>query len=299
MALDSSEPIRTVTVACEVGFCFGVKRAITMAREQLTVNGPVYITGDLVHNRLVTDELTSLGLRRVPTVDGLAPGTMIVRAHGIPRSEMAEAQEAGMSIVDATCPIVHRATEAARTLEDRGCQVVIIGDPHHAEIKGILGALTKPALVIETLDELNRARQERKLRRKVGVIFQTTHALELCREIVNAIVFMCKEVQIINTVCRPVQNRQDDAVSIAEDSELMIIVGSRTSANTMELAALCASHNPHTIQIETVDELRTGDFAWATRIGLASGLSTPEAVVLAVRDRIEACREPIAAHPDL
>ena len=107
------------------------------------------------------------------------------------------------------------------------------------------------------------------------------------REIMNELVFMCKEVQIINTICRPVQNRQDDALDLAASVDLMIVVGSRTSANTMELAALCRYHNPHTIHIQNADELAYSDFDWAGAIGIASGLSTPEDIVQGVRTKIE------------
>ncbi|MBM3493110.1 MAG: hypothetical protein FJX72_02125, partial [Armatimonadetes bacterium] len=167
---------RTVEVAGEVGFCFGVKRAINLTRQALDGGRPVYILGDLVHNRNVTDELEGRGLRKVASVEGRPSGTMVVRAHGLPRTELADARTHGMEIVDATCPIVLRAQEAAQTLEARGCQVVIVGDADHAEIKGVLGVLQKPALVIDSIEELRAAKADRRLGRKVGVIFQTTHA---------------------------------------------------------------------------------------------------------------------------
>jgi len=277
---------RKVTLAREVGFCFGVKRAINQTRQALAERSNVFILGDLVHNKRVTDELEAKGLQKVTEIDGHRSGTMIVRAHGLPKAKMQEAKDRGLDIVDATCPIVLRAQEAAKTLEERGCQVVIIGDRNHAEIKGILGALDRPALVIDSVEELRQAKASHRLLRKVGVIFQTTHALELCREIVNELVFMCKEVQIINTICRPVQNRQDDAIDLAERVDLMLVVGSRTSANTMELTALCRHHNPYTMHIQSADELVVEDFDWAEHIGIASGLSTPEDLVEGVRAKI-------------
>jgi 4-hydroxy-3-methylbut-2-enyl diphosphate reductase len=168
---------------------------------------------------------------------------------------------------------------------------VIVGDAEHAEIKGILGALSKPALVVDCVEELRRAKESHALRRKVGVIFQTTHALELCRDMIGELVFMCKEVHIINTICKPVQNRQCDALDLAARVDLMIVVGSATSANTTQLAALCRSHNPWTLQIETVDDLGTPSYVWAERVGIASGLSTPVGVVEQVRDAIVGCSE--------
>jgi 4-hydroxy-3-methylbut-2-enyl diphosphate reductase len=288
-----SDAGRTVEIAGEVGFCFGVKRAIGLTRQALDREQPVYILGDLVHNRNVTDELERKGLKKVASVEGRAAGTMVIRAHGLPKAETDAAEAHGMTIVDATCPIVLRAQEAAQTLESRGCQVVILGDANHAEIKGVLGALQKPALVVESIEELRAAKSDRRLGRKVGVIFQTTHALELCRDVIGELVFMCKEVQIINTICRPVQDRQDDATQIAARSDLMLVVGSPTSANTVELAALCRSHNPWTVRVQSAEDVTDALVVWATRIGVASGLSTPVDVVESVCARVLACRLPV------
>jgi len=286
---------RKVTLAKEVGFCFGVKRAINLTRQALAERNNVFILGDLVHNKRVTDELEAKGLQKVDEYSGQKSGTMVIRAHGLPKDKIQEARARGLEIVDATCPIVLRAQEAAQTLEARGCQVVIIGDRNHAEIKGILGSLENPALVIDSVEELREAKAAHRLLRKVGVIFQTTHALELCREIMNELVFMCKEVQIINTICRPVQNRQDDALELAEKVDLMLVVGSRTSANTMELAALCRHHNSYTMHIQNADELAIEDFDWAAHIGIASGLSTPEDLVEGVRAKIMGYEGPLVA----
>jgi 4-hydroxy-3-methylbut-2-enyl diphosphate reductase len=291
--LENGKTRRKVTLAREVGFCFGVKRAINMTRQSLAERNSVFILGDLVHNKRVTDELEARGLQKVSDIEDKKSGTMIIRAHGLPKAKIQEARARGLEIVDATCPIVLRAQEAAKTLEERGCQVVIIGDRNHAEIKGVLGALERPALVIDSLEELREAKASHKLLRKVGVIFQTTHALELCREIINELVFMCKEVQIINTICRPVQNRQDDALELASKVDLMLVVGSRTSANTVELAALCRHHNPFTMHIQSAEELQIEDFAWAEHVGIASGLSTPEDLVEGVKRKILSYDGPI------
>ncbi len=275
---------RTVILAGEVGFCFGVKRAINLTRQALVEREDVFILGDLVHNKSVTAELEAKGLKKTDDFENRTSGTMVIRAHGLPKESIQEAKNLGLDVVNATCPIVLRAQEAAQSLQDRGCQVVIIGDANHAEIKGIMGALEKPALVINTVEELRKAKEEHRLLRKVGVIFQTTHALEMCYPIVNELIYLCKEVQIINTICRPVQNRQDDALDLASHVDLMIVVGSSTSANTMELYSLCRYHNPKTMHIECASQLRPDDFTWANTIGVASGLSTPVDLVEEVRN---------------
>ena len=277
---------RKVIMAKEVGFCFGVKRAINLTKQALNEREDVFILGDLVHNKRVTDELESKGLRKEDDYDENSSGTMVIRAHGLPKAKIQMAKTIGLEVVDATCPIVLRAQEAAQTLERDGYQVVIVGDKNHAEIKGILGALEQPALVVDDIEELHAAKASYRLMRKVGVIFQTTHALELCNSIVNEMLMMCKEIRIINTICRPVQNRQDDAVELASRVELMLVVGSATSANTMELAALCRHHNPNTVHVQNAEELAYEIFRDVTVVGIASGLSTPEDLVEAVRIKV-------------
>lgn len=279
-------PQRTVLMAREVGFCFGVKRAINLTKQALEERESVFILGDLVHNKRVTDELEGKGLKKVDDYDEQTGGTMVIRAHGLAKVKIQEARERGLEVVDATCPIVLRAQEAAQTLENDGYQVVIIGDKNHAEVKGIIGALNEPALVINSVEELHEARASYKLLRKIGVLFQTTLALEMCHPIVNEMMAMCKEVRIINTICRPVQNRQEDALEIAQNVDLMLVVGSRTSANTNELAALCRHYNPNTVHIQNADELPLETFVHCKTVGLASGLSTPDELVEQVREKV-------------
>lgn len=275
-----------VYLAKEVGFCFGVKRAINMTRQALAENEEVFILGDLIHNRAVTAELEERGLQKVEDFEGRKTGTMVVRAHGLPAAKLQAAKDAGLDIVDATCPIVRQAQDAARELERRGCQVIIIGDRNHAEIKGVLGALQHPAIVVDSVEELRLAKLDKKLLRKVGVIFQTTHSFELCQQIVVELIGMAKEVQVINTICRPVRNRQLDAVDLAQEVDLMIVVGSRSSANTVELKHLCQKYNENTIHIENSDQLDPAVLEGVETVGIASGLSTPPDLVEGVKARL-------------
>jgi len=275
-----------VYLAKEVGFCFGVKRAINMTRQALAEHPDVSILGDVVHNRTVTSELEARGLKKVTELDHVRGGTMVIRAHGLPQREIQEAHDRGLNIVDATCPIVTQAQQAAIELENRGCTVVIIGDKNHAEIKGVVGNLRNPALVVDSVDELREAKPDKRLMRKVGVIFQTTHSFELCQDIVNELISMAKEVQVINTICRPVRNRQMDAIELAENVDVMVVVGSRSSANTIELKHLCQKYNPRTIHVENAEELDRSLFNGVDEVGIASGLSTPPDIVEDVKARL-------------
>jgi (E)-4-hydroxy-3-methyl-but-2-enyl pyrophosphate reductase len=211
---------------------------------------------------------------------------MVVRAHGLPRVTLQAARSAGLHVVDATCPIVRQTQEAACELERRGCQVVIIGDKDHAEVKGVLGALERPALVVDSVEELCQAKLDRRLLRKVGVVFQTTHSVERCQPVLMALLAMAKEVQVINTICRPVRHRQLDAVKLAARVDVMLIVGSRTSHNTVELKHLCEQYNPRTVQIESAEELEPARLQDVETVGIASGLSTPREIVEGVTRRL-------------
>jgi len=275
-----------VFLAREVGFCFGVKRAINMTRQALAEHNDVSILGDVVHNRTVTSELEARGLVKVDSLEEARGGTMVIRAHGLPQSRIQDAKSRGLNIVDATCPIVTQAQDAAIELERRGCTVFIIGDKNHAEIMGVVGNLQKPAVVIDTLEELRELNLDKRLLRKVGVIFQTTHSFELCSQIVSELITMAKEVQVINTICRPVRNRQMDAVELADNVDVMVVVGSRSSANTMELKHLCEKYNPRTIHVQDADELDYDYFQNVETVGLVSGLSTPPDTVEEIRKRL-------------
>jgi len=275
-----------VYLAKEVGFCFGVKRAINMTRQALAEHNDVSILGDVVHNRAVTSELEARGLQKKNGLEEVRGGTMVIRAHGLPQGEIQAARDRGLNIVDATCPIVTQAQDAATELERRGCTVVIVGDRNHAEIKGVMGNLQNPAVVVDSVEELREANLDKRLLRKVGVIFQTTHSFELCADIINALITMAKEVQVINTICRPVRNRQMDAVELAERVGVMVVVGSRSSANTLELKHLCQKYNRNTIHVENADELDPKAFDGVDEVGIASGLSTPPDIVEAVKAKI-------------
>lgn len=275
-----------VYLAKEVGFCFGVKRAINMTKQALAEHEDVSILGDVVHNRAVTSELEARGLKKVNGLEDVRGGTMVIRAHGLSQNEIQAAHDRGLNIVDATCPIVTQAQEAAKELERRGCTVVIIGDKNHAEIKGVIGNLQNPAVVIDSIEELHEADLDKQRLRRVGVIFQTTHSFELCSEIVRELIAMSKEVQVINTICRPVKNRQMDAVELAQRVDAMVVVGSPTSANTIELKHLCQKYNPRTIHVENADSLNPADFVGVEEVGIASGLSTPPDIVEGVKARL-------------
>lgn len=267
----------------QIGCCFGVKRAIRLTEEVLSKNKPAYIIGELVHNETITQWLSEQGLKIVADIDEVKDGTLIIRAHGLSPSECKEAEAKKLEIVDATCPIVRQAQNVAERLEKEGYQVVIVGDKDHAEIKGIIGHLKDEAIVIANRSEIDL----KKLKRKVGLIFQTTHSIEFCKEVVAEVMNAAHEIKIVNTICADIQRRQEDAVRLAKAADLMIVVGSHHSSNTIKLKKLCQKYNKNTVQIETAKDLKPSRFQRVKSIGIIGGASTPDILIEEVKRKLK------------
>lgn len=267
----------------KIGCCFGVKRAIKLTEDVLSSRKPAYIFGELVHNETITRKLCEEGLKMVEGMDDVKDGTLIIRAHGLSPDERKKAEEKKIEIVDATCPIVRQAQNAAKKLEEEGYQVVIVGDKDHAEIKGIVGHLKNEAIVVANHKEIQPA----KLKRKVGLIFQTTHSVEFCKDVVAEVMKVAHDIKIINTICADIRRRQEDAVKIARVVDLMIVVGSHHSSNTIKLKKLCQKYNKNTIQIETAKDLSSSKLKKARSVGIVGGASTPDVLIEEVKQRLK------------
>ena len=267
----------------KIGCCFGVNRAVKLTEEALSKGVPAYITGELVHNDAITRKLSARGLREVKSIGEVKGGMLIIRAHGISPDERAKVEAKKIEIVDATCPIVRQAQIAAKKLEEEGYQVLIVGDKDHAEIKGILGHLSDKALVVATHKEVDQA----KLKYKVGLIFQTTHSVELCRDVVAEVMRVAHEIKIVNTICADIRKRQEDAVKLAQKVDLMIVVGSHHSSNTLKLNKLCHKYNRNTIQIESSKYLKPSVLKRVKSVGIIGGASTPDILIEEVKEKLK------------
>ncbi|MFH0772037.1 MAG: 4-hydroxy-3-methylbut-2-enyl diphosphate reductase [Candidatus Omnitrophota bacterium] len=267
----------------QIGCCFGVKRAIKLTEEVLSKGKPAYIFGELVHNETITRKLSDKGLRVVDGMCEVKGGTLIIRAHGISPDERRCAEKKNIEIVDATCPIVRQAQVAAQKLEEEGYRVLIVGDKDHAEIKGILGHLKNKAIVVSSQKEVIYG----KLGGKVGIIFQTTHSTELCREVVAEVMKVAREIKIINTICADIRKRQESAVKLAKKVDLMIVVGSQHSSNTIKLKKLCLKYNRNTMQIETAGDFLPRKVKKINSVGIIGGASTPDVLIEEVKNKLK------------
>ncbi len=273
-----------VVVADKAGACFGVERALKLALETgRAAEGPVHTLGPLIHNPVVVRELESSGVTVVASTDEVGEGaTLLLRTHGVTPAVEEAARAAGATVLDATCPFVKKCHRAAERLVAEGYQLIIVGEDGHPEVEGTLGH-APGALVIGTPKEAAAA----ELKRKVGIVVQTTQAEDNLRAIVSALLGRCEELRVIDTICEATHERQDAASALAGQADVMVVIGGRNSANTRHLAEICAEHCARTHHIETADELEPAWFAGAALIGVTAGASTPQAHIDSVVAAIE------------
>jgi (E)-4-hydroxy-3-methyl-but-2-enyl pyrophosphate reductase len=268
------------------GFCFGVAITVKKAEEAIASREKVTTLGHVVHNPQMVESLQARGLQNAASVDEVDAGALFVRAHGLPVEVFDKAEGKGLEIIDATCPMVTKIHVQAEKLKADGYKIIVIGDPQHPEVRGTLSHVPGAWCIqnVEDVAKLPRAS-------RVGVVVQSTWSGIGFTEIVQALAAKYYEVRAVNTICTDTHNRQSEALRLASDVEVMIVVGGKTSANTKHLAELSESHGARAYHIEGPDELQGDWFAGVKVAGLMSGASTPGWLV----DRVEARMEELAA----
>jgi (E)-4-hydroxy-3-methyl-but-2-enyl pyrophosphate reductase len=271
------------------GFCFGVAITVKKAEEAIAARDDVTTLGHVVHNPQTVAELEANGLRNAASVDEVDAGALFVRAHGLPVDVFDKANAKGLEIIDATCPMVTKIHVQAERLRADGYKIIVVGDPSHPEVKGTLSHVPG-AWCIETVEDV--ARLPRGSR--IGVVVQSTYSRERFTDIVKALSEKYYEVRAVNTICTDTNNRQSEALRLAEEVDVMVVVGGKTSANTKHLAELAESHGARSYHIEGPDELQAAWFEGVGVAGLMSGASTPGWLVDRVYTRMEElARQPV------
>ena len=273
-----------VRLAKSAGFCFGVKRAIRLAEEEAGSRpGNVYTLGPLIHNPQAVEDLRERGVQVLESLEELPEAeacSVIVRCHGVEPAVLEKLNTLGCEVVDATCPFVKKAQHHAARLAEEGYQVVVVGEAHHPEIVGILGHLGGSAVVVGSPEDLERV----ELSERVGIIAQTTQTLRRFSDVVVAVLSKVRELKVINTICHATTERQEEALGLAMDMDLMVIVGGRNSANTARLADICRLSGCRTLHIETAQELDVQSLGDVGAVGITAGASTPDCVIQEVVD---------------
>ena len=256
--------------------CFGVRDAIALALNQPR---PVTILGDLVHNETVLQTLRSQGVRTEHQVANVTTPAVMITAHGASEKTMNRIRERGLEVVEATCPLVHVAHRAVTNLVAQGFHPVIIGRRDHVEVRGMTEDLAEFDVVL-TEDDV-AAMQERP---RFGVASQTTQPIDRVHHLLSLLQkrFPDSEVRFVDTVCQPTKQRQLAAIELAQQCDVVVVIGGAHSNNTRELVATCARHCREVFHVERVDDLRPDWFAHARTVGITAGTSTPDETIDAV-----------------
>lgn len=280
--------IMKIHVAKSAGFCFGVKRAVRLALETAkNQTGPIYMLGDIVHNEHVVRELDQAGIRVVRSLDRISSGTLIIRAHGEVPETYLTAQKKGLTIIDATCPLVLDIHAYARQLQAEGYTVVVIGDHEHDEVTGIVGQV-ETAIVLANLEE---AQEKFQGANRIGVVVQSTQNIENVQNILAVLTAKCRELKFFHTICGPTTQHQRDIRQLPKDHDIIIIIGSHNSANTCRLTAISSKLNSRTYQVETADDVCVEWFEGVSSVGISAGASTPDIIIQEVITRIQEIAE--------
>lgn len=264
-----------VLVAEKCGFCPGVRNAINLARRTLETEPEVSSLGHIIHNEDVVKQLSEAGLETVDSIDAIDAGTVLIRSHGATQEEFDKIEAKGLNIVDATCVLVRRVQKIARQLNEEGYKVVIIGDANHPEVKAVVG-YARDVEVVGSESDLDKLKSGKKL----GVICQTTQSPDHFAQMIAAIARRgFSEMKIINTLCRETMERQEAAVKLCRQVDVMFVLGGLHSANTRKLAELCKKHNPHTYHLQNWAELDKNTLSGMKTAGVTAGASTPDEVI--------------------
>ena len=265
-----------------LGMCFGVRDAIDLALDHAQ-HRTLTILGELVHNESVLTSLRHRGIRIEDDPGRVASGIVMVTAHGASEHRMSQVRHRGLPLLEATCPLVHLAHRAVARLVREGYHPVIIGKRDHVEVRGITEDLVAFDVILAETD-VERLQE----RPRFGVAAQTTQPIDRVRHLVGRLRqrFPRSEVRFIDTVCQPTKQRQHAAVELAQQCDVVIVIGGAGSNNTRELAETCRRHCPQVHQIQGSAELRTEWLTEARTVGITAGTSTPDAVIEAVEQRL-------------
>ena len=269
-----------VILAKSAGFCYGVERAVELARATARASGGAML-GSVIHNAHVVEELEALGMRTVSSPDEVQAGeAVLIRSHGERREVLEALAERGAQIVDATCPNVRRTQQLVAGAEQEGRQVVIIGEPQHPEVIAI-SSFCRGAKICDSPETVSELLKTGTIDKDLPLlaVAQTTCIRSLWENCLKFLKKECTNVKVYDTICGATQKRQSEAAMIAAKVDVMVVVGDRKSANTRHLTEICKEACPHVISIETADELSPDVFFGCITAGLTAGASTPASII--------------------
>ena len=276
-----------ITVAKSAGFCFGVKRAVNKVYEQADIKkGPVYTYGPIIHNEEVVRDLEEKGVTVIESLEDFTEtqiqdkGTVVIRSHGVAKSVYDRLGRLGFEIEDATCPFVLKIHQIVEEFSKDGYEIVIIGSSSHPEVEGIRGWCDpQHTAVIEKPEEA--AAFCPKEGQKLCIVAQTTFNYKKFQELVEIIreKGYIRNIRVLNTICNATEERQNEAASLAETSDIMIVIGGRSSSNTQKLYEICKEECANTYYIQTEADLNLISTSHIDNVGITAGASTPNKII--------------------
>ncbi len=277
-----------VTVAKTAGFCYGVKRAVELAETTAQAERPCVMLGPVIHNQAVIHRLEGMGMTVAERVEAVPAGaTVVLRSHGEGRAVYQALEAKGAKIVDATCPNVSRIHLLARTAQEEGRRVIIIGAAGHPEIQAIAGWCREPLIFQDgqaLADYFSTHGEEAK--KPLTMLCQTTSTQEVWNFCAENAKKLCTNIKIFDTICNATCARQSEAQRLALQNDAVIVIGGRDSANTKRLYELCGALCSHTVWIEGPDELDMAQFEKGACVAVTAGASTPAWIIKEVNDKM-------------
>jgi (E)-4-hydroxy-3-methyl-but-2-enyl pyrophosphate reductase len=294
----STRKKKRILIAEHSGFCYGVRMAVDKAFE-LAENStrPVYVLGELIHNPQVIEKLKERNVKTVKSVDEIPPGSAcLIRTHGVGPENIEIAETRDVDVSDATCPDVRRVQERAIELARDKYTVVVVGKEEHPEVVGIMAHSKRiegaRIVAINSPDELEDALQGLP-KTRIGVVSQTTQKEDTFFKVVAKVATVARELKVYNTICPATFKRQSAAEKLAQEVDLVVVIGGKNSSNTTHLAEVCRDYGTEAIHVETVEELTNHPaLENAETIGVTAGASTPDWLVEEVLQYLESLNNP-------
>ena len=273
-----------IILAKDAGYCFGVRDAVNSAYDTSKEYGEVYMLGDIVHNESVVEDLEKNGVKVVSNLNQVPDDKPVLfRAHGTAKEVWKDAEKKKMNIIDATCPLVHEIHKEVKQLDKEGRKIIIIGDHGHDEVIGIASQV-QDAIIISTVEEAEKLKKTKK----AGIVSQSTQTIENVQDIINILMTKVFDLRFVNTICFPTKRNQEQIKELSEIVDLMIIIGSFTSANSKRLTQLSLERNKNTYQVTNATEI---DVSWFKKninsVGISAGASTPDWIIDSVVKKVK------------
>jgi len=274
-----------IIVAKSAGYCFGVRDAVNIAYETAEKYGSVYMLGDIVHNERVVADLEKAGAKVVKNLDQIPKDSPVLfRAHGTKTDIWDEAKKKNLKVIDATCPLVHEIHHEVKKLEEEKRQVIIIGDHGHDEVVAIADQVTKRKPIIISNPE--EAMQLRRYKR-AGIVSQSTQMIENLQDIMDVLLQKVYDLRFVNTICFPTKRNHERIKELSVNCDLMIVIGSFTSANSKRLTELAVQRNDNSYQVTGKEDLKKEWFYNVENVGISAGASTPDYLIEEVKNQIK------------